>query len=157
MTDAFVMAFDLAPASDKSVLQQRIQELVDRHGGVRAAARVLEVDQGYVYRLLSGEKNDPGEKLLRKLKLRRVVTFERTDLPPPAKFDNGPQCAKTAGECTCGLDGGNPDLCEHYLRAQARRQSEKGNHSNAERLWDAAKDAEQVRERRGVPPSGAPH
>lgn len=57
-------------------------------------------------------------------------------------MDNGPDCAKTTGECTCGLDGGNPDLCPHYLRAQARRQSEKGNHTNAERLWDAAKDAE---------------
>lgn len=66
-------------------------------------------------------------------------------LPPDAhgpEFDNGSDCAKTSGECTCGLDGGNPDLCEHYLRAQARRQSEKGNHTNAERLWDAAKDAE---------------
>lgn len=69
------------------------------------------------------------------------------DQTPPAdahgpEFDNGPDCAKTTGECTCGLDGGNPDLCEHYLRAQARRQSEKGNHTNAERLWDAAKEAE---------------
>ena len=66
--------------------------------------------------------------------------------PPPdahgPEFDNGPDCAKTSGECTCGPDGGNPDLCQHYLRAQARRQSEKGNHTNAERLWDAAKDAE---------------
>jgi hypothetical protein len=64
----------------ESVLQQRLAELVAQHGGVRPAARVLEVDQGYVYRLLSGEKNDPGEKLLRKLKLRRVVTYERTDV-----------------------------------------------------------------------------
>jgi hypothetical protein len=64
----------------ESVLQQRIAELVAQHGGVRPAARVLEVDQGYVYRLLSGEKSDPGDNLLRKLKLRRVVTFERTDV-----------------------------------------------------------------------------
>jgi hypothetical protein len=73
-----------------------------------------------------------------------VATADQT--PPPdahgPEFDNGPDCAKTSGECTCGPDGGNPDLCEHYLRAQARRQSEKGNHTNAERLWDAAKDAE---------------
>lgn len=77
-------AFDAAvvpPDPDKSVLQQRIAELVAQHGGVRPAARVLEVDHGYVYRLLSGEKNDPGDKLLRKLKLRRVVTYERTDVP----------------------------------------------------------------------------
>jgi len=79
MSGGFVMGLDAVVVPGKTVLQQRIQELVDRHGGVRPAARVLEVDQGYVYRLLSGEKSDPGEKLLRKLKLRRVVTYERTD------------------------------------------------------------------------------
>lgn len=71
-----------APASGgaaMSLLQQRISELASQHGSLRAAARVLQVDAGYLSRLQSGEKNDPGEELLRKLRLRRVVTFEATE------------------------------------------------------------------------------
>lgn len=67
--------------NEPSVLQQRIRELAERHGSIRAAARVLEVDHAYLYRLSTGEKDDPGEALLRKLKLRRVVTYVRTDAP----------------------------------------------------------------------------
>lgn len=80
MSGGFVMGFDavvVPPDSNKTVLQQRIAELVAQHGSIRAAARVLQIDQGYLYCLLSGEKDNPGDKLLRKLKLRRVVTFER--------------------------------------------------------------------------------
>ena len=58
-----------------TLLQERIRELVERHGSVRAAARVLEVDHAYLHRLGTGEKDDPGEELLRKLKLRRIVSF----------------------------------------------------------------------------------
>lgn len=65
-----------------SALQERVQELVTQHGSLRAAARVLQVDAGYLSRLHSGEKNDPGEALLRKLRLRRVVTYERITAPP---------------------------------------------------------------------------
>jgi hypothetical protein len=59
-----------------TLLQERIAELADRHGSIRAAARVLMVDHTYLYRLYKGEKDDPGPELLRKLKLRRVVSFE---------------------------------------------------------------------------------
>ena len=58
-----------------NLLQQRIAELAERHSSIRAAARVLSVDHAYLYRLSTGEKSDPGEGLLRKLKLRRVVSF----------------------------------------------------------------------------------
>lgn len=60
-----------------TVLQERIAELVERHGSIRAAARVLMVNHAYLYRLSTGEKDDPGEELLRRLKLRRVVIYER--------------------------------------------------------------------------------
>lgn len=60
-----------------TLLQERIGELVTQHGSLRAAARVLEVSPGYLSRLQSGEKDDPGETLLRRLKLRRVVRYER--------------------------------------------------------------------------------
>jgi LmbE family N-acetylglucosaminyl deacetylase len=68
-----------------NVLQQRINELVERHGSIRAAARVLDVDPVYLYRLSTGEKDAPGPELLRKLKLRRVVTYERTDRTAQSK------------------------------------------------------------------------
>jgi transcriptional regulator with XRE-family HTH domain len=58
-------------------LADRIAELVEQHGSLRAVARVLGVDPGYLSRLQSGEKVDPGLLLLRHMKLRRVVTYER--------------------------------------------------------------------------------
>lgn len=66
-------------------LTVRIAELIDQHGSLRAAARVLECDPGYLSRLWSGEKNDPGEKLLRRMGLRQIVTYERTLLRPAIK------------------------------------------------------------------------
>ena len=65
-----------------TTLQIRIAELAAQHGSLRAAARVLEVDVGYLSRLASGEKSDPGETLLRRMGLRQVVTYERTLLRP---------------------------------------------------------------------------
>ena len=58
-----------------SLLRQRIDELAAKHGSLRAAARVLQVDHAYLSRLRSGEKDDPGESVLRKLGLLRVVTY----------------------------------------------------------------------------------
>lgn len=46
---------------------QRIGELVLRHGGVRAAARAIRVDAGYLQRLYTGEKRNPSDATLRKL------------------------------------------------------------------------------------------
>jgi len=62
----------------KIVLADRIHELANKHGSLRAVASALGVDVGYLSRLYRGEKNNPGEALLRKLKLRRVVTYEPT-------------------------------------------------------------------------------
>lgn len=61
------------------MLRERISDLIEQHGSLRATARVLMVDAGYLSRLASGEKDDPGEDLLRRMKLRRVVSYERTD------------------------------------------------------------------------------
>lgn len=60
-----------------NLLQRRIDELIEKHGGLVAAARVLQVDAGYLSRLRSGEKKDPGYAVLRRMGLRRVVTYER--------------------------------------------------------------------------------
>lgn len=62
-------------------LQDRINELVAQHGSLRAAARVTEIDAGYLSRLRAGEKANPDKDKLRRLGLRRVVTFELLKQP----------------------------------------------------------------------------
>lgn len=64
-------------------LAERIAELIEQHGSLRAAARVLECDAGYLSRLQSGEKDNPEVWLLRRMNLRRVVSYERTAPLPP--------------------------------------------------------------------------
>lgn len=62
-------------------LAERIDELVAQHGSLRAVARVTEIDAGYLSRLRAGEKVNPEKDKLRRLGLRRVVSYER--LKPP--------------------------------------------------------------------------
>lgn len=57
-------------------LRERIDELVERHGSERAAARVVGMDCGYLHRLRHGEKTNPSDRTLRKLRLRMVLTYE---------------------------------------------------------------------------------
>lgn len=59
-----------------SPLRERIAEVVQRHGSIRAAARVLQVDHAYLYRLYTGEKCNPSDALLRRLDLSRTVVYE---------------------------------------------------------------------------------
>jgi transcriptional regulator with XRE-family HTH domain len=57
-------------------ISQRIDELVVRHGSLRAVARVLRMDAGYLSRLRSGEKENPDKGTLKKLGLKKIVTYE---------------------------------------------------------------------------------
>lgn len=59
-----------------SLLRARIQELAKHHGSLRAAARVVQIEAGYLSRLQNGLKLEPSDDVLRKLGLRRVVTYE---------------------------------------------------------------------------------
>lgn len=54
----------------------QVAEQIRRHGGVRAAARVLKIDPAYLTRLRDGKKRDPGPRLLKKLGLRAEVRYE---------------------------------------------------------------------------------
>lgn len=58
-----------------NALRRRIQELAKQHGSLRAAARVLKIDAGYLSRLQDGLKTEPSNDVLRKLGLKRVVTY----------------------------------------------------------------------------------
>ena len=59
-------------------LNKAIEARIKQHAGLRAAARALQIDAAYLCRVKHGEKG-PSDKLLRKLGLRRVVTFEFTN------------------------------------------------------------------------------
>ena len=64
------------------MLAKRIKELEKKHGGLRAAARVLNVDPGYLSKLRDGKKDNPSDSLLKKLKLRRIVTVKYANINP---------------------------------------------------------------------------
>lgn len=58
-------------------LETAVKKLVQTHGGVRPAARVLGINYAYLSRLQSGQKSNPTPEVLRKLGLKRVVFYER--------------------------------------------------------------------------------
>ena len=62
-------------------LQERIDQLVKQHGSLRALARVMECSPPYICRLRSGVTRNPGPAVLRKLGLRRVVSYEMLKTP----------------------------------------------------------------------------
>jgi len=56
-------------------LQDRIAELCERHGSLRAAARATKVDVAYMSRLARGEKIHPSPLILKRLGVRQVVSY----------------------------------------------------------------------------------
>ena len=60
-----------------ALLGVRIRELEAQHGGLRAAARVLNCNASYLLRLRDGEKRNPSDTILKKLGLKKVVTYVR--------------------------------------------------------------------------------
>ena len=59
-------------------MQKRVAELIEQHGSLRAAARVIQIDAGYLSRLANGEKGEPSDLFLRRMGLRKVVTYVQT-------------------------------------------------------------------------------
>lgn len=55
----------------------RITQLVDKHGSLRAAAKVTGVNPQYLCRLKNGEKLNPSDDTLRRLGLKRHVYYTR--------------------------------------------------------------------------------
>ncbi len=56
-------------------LSNRIWEFQIRYGGLRAAARQLQVSASYLVRLRDGWYDKPSDKLLRRLRLKREVRY----------------------------------------------------------------------------------
>ena len=59
-------------------LKEEIERLQFVHGGLRKAAKALDIDPSYLCRLRNGEKQNPSDDILEKLKIKRIITFEYT-------------------------------------------------------------------------------
>ena len=57
-------------------IPQAVDALVARHGSLRKAARIVQINYAYLSRLRSEEKTEPTDAVLRRLGLRRIVTYE---------------------------------------------------------------------------------
>lgn len=51
------------------MLRDRVKKLIVQHGGLRAAARALQIDPAYLLRLRDGVKQHPGRGIQQKLGL----------------------------------------------------------------------------------------
>ena len=56
-------------------LSSRVRYLEKQYGGLRAAATALGIDPAYLYRLKSGEKDNPSDAMLGKLGLVRRIFY----------------------------------------------------------------------------------
>lgn len=56
-------------------VSERVKQLVSRHGSLRAAARALSIDSGYLSCLESGSKTNPSAAVLRKLGIVKIVYY----------------------------------------------------------------------------------
>jgi len=52
-----------------------VDALVTKHGGLRAAARAVQINYAYLSRLRTGQKTNPTAAVLRKLGLRKMVVY----------------------------------------------------------------------------------
>jgi len=56
-----------------------VEDLQVQHGSIRSVSRVLNIDSAYLCRMLSGEKVNPSDVVLRKLKIKKTVDYEIID------------------------------------------------------------------------------
>lgn len=63
------------PAHSTTPVVRRIEEAEEKHGGLRAAARALGIDPGYMFRLKNADKMNPSDEVLSALGLERVIFY----------------------------------------------------------------------------------
>lgn len=61
--------------SAHDILRARVDAVVKHFGSLRVAGRALRINYAYLQRLRSGEKVNPTDAVLKKLGLRKVVTY----------------------------------------------------------------------------------
>ena len=60
-----------------NLLSERIRELINKHGSLRAVSRVLRIDAGQLSRIKNGKK-EPSNKILKKLKLKKEIRYYKS-------------------------------------------------------------------------------
>lgn len=91
-------------------IAKRIDGLVEQHGSLRAAAKVLGCDAGYLSRLRAGEKRNPSSALLKRmgLKVRTVYTSAGQSQKPTNYIETSPH---TYFDPRCGIDTRDIEYC----------------------------------------------
>lgn len=75
-------------------IQEAIAFEVEVHGSLRAAAKELGIDVGYLSRLASGEKDNPGDYVLEQLRLEKRVVYVRPAIDyEPTPLTRRSKCA----------------------------------------------------------------
>lgn len=75
---------DAATGGQPSAIALAIEAAEEEHGSLRAAAKALGIDPGYLSRLASGEKVNPSDKVLSALGLERVTIYRSAAPVQPA-------------------------------------------------------------------------
>ena len=57
-------------------ISTRVRQLIAQYGGIRPAARALKMDAGYLLRLKTGEKMNPGPAVLKKLGIVKLAIIQ---------------------------------------------------------------------------------
>lgn len=57
-------------------IKERVDALLSLQGSLRAVEKITGVNYAYLHRLSSGEKINPSDLTLRKLGLKKIVTYE---------------------------------------------------------------------------------
>jgi hypothetical protein len=70
-------------------IETRVAELIEKHGGLRIAARAIGINYTYLSRLGKGQKTEPTDTVLKKLGLKRAVIYWRTHSQPDAAGEHG--------------------------------------------------------------------
>lgn len=60
-----------------SLLQSQTKRLCERWGGCRGAGRALDIDPGYLSRLMSGAAIHPSDEILDKLGLEKKIIYRK--------------------------------------------------------------------------------
>lgn len=62
---------------DTQTISDAVQALIDRHGGLRPAARAVGINYAYLWRLWNGVKSNPSDAVLRKLGLVKEISYRK--------------------------------------------------------------------------------
>lgn len=73
----FTSPGDEPSSVERTTVSRRIEELVEQYGSIKEVANHLGVGAAYLHRLASGSKMSPSEDVIKKLGLRRIVSYVR--------------------------------------------------------------------------------